>query len=83
MTYNFDVNLTTPHYTIEIDTAANYGYFENNKTGSGGGLWFEGKEILDYDGVSELPKEVEEALKNAGFEEAHWNEEDEGGDDVL
>jgi hypothetical protein len=31
------------------------------------GLWFEGKELSDYDGVFTLPREVGEILKDAGF----------------
>lgn len=31
------------------------------------GLWFEGKELADYDGVFSLPRELGEMLKNAGY----------------
>ena len=31
------------------------------------GLWFEGKELVDYDGVFELPNEVAEMIKDAGY----------------
>ncbi len=31
------------------------------------GLWFEGKELSDYDGVFFLPPEVGEMLKDAGY----------------
>jgi len=31
------------------------------------GLWFEGKELSDYDGVFFLPREVGEMLKDAGY----------------
>jgi len=31
------------------------------------GLWFEGKELSDYDGVFSLPREVGEILKDVGY----------------
>jgi hypothetical protein len=31
------------------------------------GLWFEGKELCDYDGVFNFPKEVGELLEDAGY----------------
>jgi hypothetical protein len=65
--YVFDLNLSTPQYAIEISTADNYGYFQNNTTGTEGGLWFDGLRLSDYDGVYDLPKPVYTALVNAGF----------------
>ncbi len=58
-TDNFEINLCED----------NYGYFEHNELGDecGGGLWFEGDELVDYDGVFELPKEVREALIAEGY----------------
>ena len=67
MTYTFDLNLSTDRYTIEVDTASEYGYFQNDITGTEGGLWFDGLRLSDYDGVFELPKQVHVALVNAGF----------------
>jgi hypothetical protein len=65
--YNFDLNLSTERYAIEIDTASQYGYFQNNTTGTEGGLWFDGLTLVDYDGVPDLPKSVYTALVNAGY----------------
>jgi len=65
--YNFDLNLSNDAYTLEIDTSASYGYFQNNTTGTEGGLWFDGLTLVDYDGVTELPKTVATALNHAGF----------------
>lgn len=65
--YNFDLTLSNQRYTIEIDTTEQYGYFQNNQTGTEGGLWFDGSELIDYDGVAELPPAVERALKSAGY----------------
>ena len=65
--YNFNKDLSTERYTVKIDTAEQYGYFENNNTGTGGGLWFDGLRLSDYDGVFELPKQVYLILTNAGY----------------
>jgi hypothetical protein len=65
--YNFNQDLSTERYTVQIDTAAQYGYFQNNNTGTEGGLWFDGLRLSDYDGVFELPKQVYLILTNAGY----------------
>jgi len=81
MTYNFDTKLNTKNFTVEIDTQANYGYFEHNTKGDecGGGLLFQTVpmseaglkkkkvELIYYDGVFALPKEVISALRTAGY----------------
>ena len=67
MDYNFDKDISGAHYSVEIDTAAQYGCFENKRHGGGGGLWFEGLKLVDYDGVFELPAEVIEQLRANGF----------------
>lgn len=71
--YNFDLKIDTGTYTIQIDNAANYGYFEHNELGdeSAGGIWFENKEVSDYDGVFALPKDVVKALRDNGYVVQH------------
>lgn len=65
-------------YTIEIGhlpDQPNYGWFENDgdvdeygrDDYNGGGLWFEGDTLVDYDGVLALPPEVVAALRRAGY----------------
>lgn len=63
------LKLTTQNFDITIWEYDNRGYFEHHKFGDNcaGELWFEAGELYDYDGVFELPKEVIEAIKNAGF----------------
>lgn len=60
-----------PRYEVKIEEDGYHGYFERESDGSGGGLWFErvdGKmELIDYDGMTHLPKEVAETLRKAGF----------------
>lgn len=55
-------------WMVEISPSTQYGYFENIVTGAGGGLWFDGPELVDYDGVVELPKAVVDALAGAGYD---------------
>lgn len=63
--------IETEHYTINLGLHGNNrGYFEHKVYGDerAGGLWYdEKKDLRDYDGVAELPKEVREALKADGF----------------
>jgi len=53
------------------------GSFEHNELGEdwGGGLWFEGTNLTDYDGVSDLPKEVAKWLKGKGYTHYDYNGE--------
>jgi hypothetical protein len=81
MSYEFNKTGETANYEIKIDTAAYYGYFEHKTLGDerSGGLWFlpsitstEGDMgdvigLTDYDGVSELPKQVIAWLREQGI----------------
>ena len=44
-----------------------HGYYEHDNYGEGGGLTFEGKTLVDYDGMAVLPKNVIKALRKGGF----------------
>lgn len=83
MSYNFTQDLSTEKWDIKIDPDAKYGYFERNRDGAGGGLWFgtvdaedagEGLSdvptqlaLIDYDGVPVLPQSIVKALRDAGY----------------
>ena len=61
------------HITVGIKDK-DYGWFEfyDKKTGgeewhAEGGLWFEGKGLVDYDGVFALPKAIIVVLEENGF----------------
>ena len=43
--------------------------FEHNELGDeyAGGLWFKGKNLVDYDGVYALPKEIQQWLINNDY----------------
>ena len=56
----------------------NYGSFEvfDEATGGGewyaeGGLWFEGKKLVDYDGVFSLPQCILDCLRENGFDTSY------------
>lgn len=56
-------------FEVVINPAENFGYFEHEDYGDewGGGLWFEGKSLTDYDGVYELPAEVIAGIRELGY----------------
>lgn len=70
MDYNFDVKLVSENgrWVVEIDSQANYGYFENTIESGEGGLWFDGHSLVDYDGFAELPATVEKMLILANYD---------------
>ena len=61
--------IKTAHFEILIFEGGERGYFEHEHMGDdcAGGLWFEGKELTDYDGVFALPNEVSTALREAEY----------------
>jgi len=67
--FNFDKIQKTENFIVKINSKACYGFFEHDKLGDecGGGLWFEGKNLMDYDGVPDLPKEVRQAIVTLGY----------------
>lgn len=72
MEYAFDLKTQNGAFTVAIDSAALYGYFEHETHGDecGGWLWFDSVngqlDLTDYDGVPDLPKPVIEALESFG-----------------
>lgn len=66
--HNYTETLEKGNWIVEISPTTQYGYFENKNTGAGGGLWFDGLELVDYDGVFELPKDVASVLEGAGYD---------------
>lgn len=69
--YNFDKTVTVGKFQIQIDSKAQYGYFEHEVLGEdrAGGLWFSNDELVDYDGpcVSGLPDNVVKGIESLGF----------------
>ena len=63
----------TMSYTIVWDKSTERGWFEMYDLESGGddyyaegGLWFDGRELIDYDGVFQLDENIEKWLKRNG-----------------
>ena len=58
---------------VSLDVDGEYGSWEyqededDEETYNEGGLWFEDKELVDYDGCFELPEEVKLALDDLGY----------------
>ena len=65
----FDIKLVTEKFCIDINVCTGQGYFEHIVRGDdcAGSLLFDGKTLLDYDGVPDLPKDVRQALAAAGY----------------
>ena len=62
------MQVNTKRFSIEV--SGTRGYFEHHTKGEdcAGGLWFNTvRELVDYDGVFELPPEVIEALTAKGY----------------
>ena len=51
------------NWKVFVSPSTNYGYFENQVSGTSGGIWFEGRMVTEYDGVYELPANVIMALQ--------------------
>ena len=75
MAYSYNVKMICAKgTTCEVDTSAKYGYWERQDGSEGGGLWFEtsdignkGLELIDYDGIGELPSRIVMVLRESGF----------------
>lgn len=52
---------------VQVSPSTQYGYWERRDGTEGGGLWFDGLELTDYDGAFALPRAVCDALVAAGF----------------
>lgn len=75
MPYVFDLDFSIKDWTVKVDAASNYGWFEwnggdNTDEECGGGLWFDRNShgllrLIDFDGVADLPSAVHTALQAA------------------
>lgn len=61
--------------TINVDEDQDYGWFELYDDATGGddwhaegGIWLDGKELVDYDGVAGLPLCIINKLEELGFD---------------
>ena len=58
--------ITVRGWTVVL-SEPDYAWFERDSDGTGGGLWFEGGELVDYDGVSCLPSAVADGIRSLGL----------------
>ena len=75
---SFGVLHSESNVTLEVTVgikSEDYGWFEIYDLESGGeewyaegGIWFDGKEVTDYDGVFSLPIPVIEKLREWGYD---------------
>jgi len=70
----------TMQFNIKVNDAKNYGSFECYDVDdcetyyAEGGLWFVNKELVDYDGVFELPSQILDYLEDNGYDVKHMKE---------
>lgn len=73
MNYVLPMRIVTADFEVGIHEDGLRGWFEHKEEGDecGGGLWFEEQDgklaLIDYDGTFNLPRQVSQALVDAGF----------------
>ena len=70
MNHTYTLETTAHVWKVGISPSTNYGYFYydgEKDLDIEGGLWFQGKTLVDYDGVFELPKKVIDTVVSFGF----------------
>jgi hypothetical protein len=66
--YIYSHDISMGRFEIKIDPTAGYGYFQHKEYADySGALWFSGKILDDYDGISFIPKTVVLSLRNSGY----------------
>jgi len=61
------LNYTLKGARVAIAPASDYGYWERKDGSEGGGLWFDGKDLRDYDGAYELPAACIAQIEELGY----------------
>jgi hypothetical protein len=71
MIYTFDKKAQVGQQLVQIDSKAQYGCFEHQElgvAGSRGSLWFDvNKSLIDFDGVTQLPRNVIKGIRQLGY----------------
>ncbi len=60
-------NYTLVCTRVAISPSTDYGYWNRADGSEGGGLWFEGENLSDYDGAFELPRKVCDEIVSLGY----------------
>lgn len=61
-----EARVTVRGWTVSLEEP-DYAWFERDSDGTGGGLWFENGELVDYDGVACLPAAVADGVRALGL----------------
>jgi hypothetical protein len=69
--HDYTQTLREGRWEVKMSPTTHYGYYEHDIQGEGGGLWFDGNKLRDFDGRSCLPRDVATALLKAGYELEH------------
>ncbi len=68
MNHLYTLSKTGPKgWKVEISPSTSYGYFEKPDGSEGGGLWFDGKNLSDYDGSYILSRECCDLITALGY----------------
>lgn len=65
--HNYSQIKTSGKWKVQVSPTTGYGFYDHETQGEGGGLWFEGKELRDYDGRACLPRDVVVALRSLSY----------------
>lgn len=63
----YTLEFQSGHWKVFISPTTSYGYYEHEELGEGGGLWFEGSELVDFDGRYFVPKNVALCIEKMGY----------------
>lgn len=66
-------DISNKTYKIEIDIGLGRGWFEHKRLSTTGTLMFEGRSLIDFDGVDYLPLDVIHQLERSGFDVEGFN----------
>ena len=67
MSHVYTLKADGRRWNVAISPATSYGYFEPASGEEGGGLWFDGRNLIDYDGQFVLPREACDLLVSLGY----------------
>lgn len=65
--HNYSLAAKEGKWEVKISPTTQYGYYEHDVYGEGGGLWFSNGELTDFDGRSCLPRDVAKAVISLGY----------------
>ena len=64
--HTYTLEATDGRWTVRISQSTSYGYFDKDGEAIGG-LWFEGKRLVDQDGTYSTPKPIIPLIRRLGY----------------